>query len=307
MSKSNPIQHRLEYAGYLFLEKMIGVLPQWLMETLANGLTFLSFRLLKIRRRVALQNIATAFPGKSAEWHFKIAKQSYHHFSLMILEFMKMAKWEPADIPGKICCADLMDVPEKTHNGNGVIIASGHFGNWEMAMAYFYTLGIRSAVIQQRQFNRLVDNRMKALREKWGMKIVYPRGAVKACAAELQKGVLVALLGDQDAGGRGEFVPFFGQMSSTHIGAAVLHLRTGAPLYFAASVRREDNKYEIILERIPDVFPAEINSENIRMIIGEFNRRLEKTIRENPGQYFWMHRRWKTPFSAENQATSNRK
>lgn len=293
-----PLQYRVEYLGYAFLEKVIGSLPEGWLLNLARFFAFLSFRILKIRRKVSLENLAIAFPEKSPKWRHKIAYRSYLHFVLVMLEFMKMKRWGFEHIKRKVVNADAGKFIRRLKNGEGAILVSGHFGNWEIAMGYFHSLGIKSSVIQQRQKNPLVNRKMRELRERWGMEIIYPRGAVNQAVSAIRRRRLVALLGDQDAGKRGIFVPFFNRMSSTHVGAAVLHLRCGAPLYFGTCVRENSfRSFRLQITPISDHFPAPLNDQNVGRVLEAYTKRLEYIVRRHPEQYFWMHRRWKTAFT----------
>lgn len=280
--------HLLEYSGYRMLEFAVTAIPSGWFEAVSRFLGRLAFRKIKIRREVSLNNLKIAFPEATEEWRAQIAEASYIHFTRMVLEFMKMRKWtfreiqQMVDYEGDVPLERIAEMPPG-------IIVSGHFGNWEVGIGFLHTFGLKSTVIQQRQKNLGVNERMKKLREKWGMEIVYPRGAVRACVQAIGRGRWVALLGDQDAGDRGVFVPFFNRLSSTHVGAAAIHLKTGAPLYTANCVRKENGRFQLELKKLP--FNGE---ETLESIVAQYNLELERAIRQHPEQYFWMHRRWKT-------------
>lgn len=288
---------RWEYRGYRLLETVVNRIPDGMLPAVAGGLAFLAFRLLKIRRRVSLDNLRIAFPEKTEYWRRRTAYASYRHFALLILEFMKLNSRAPRDIRALVRAGnrDTGDLRRYLSTGKGVVLVSGHFGNWEMGIAYLNTLGFQSAAIQQRQKNPLVNERMKRLREKWGMEIIYPRGAVNNCVRAIREGKMAVLLGDQDAGQRGIFVPFFNRLSSTPPGAAAIALKSGAPLYFAASVRTANNRFRITVEKIAMPGDARFTPENVRRLTAGYTAALEQWVRRYPEQYFWMHRRWKTP------------
>ncbi len=292
------LQHRLEYWGYLLIEKAICSLPDAVLPYIGRFLAFLAFYVVKIRRQVTLDNLRIAFPEQSHQWYKKTAFKTYCHFAQLILEFMKMNVWSPEKIRHKVQILNGQELLKNFKNGKRVILISGHFGNWEMGIGLFHTFGEKTAVIQQRQNNLLVNERMKKLREKWGMKIIYPRGAVRNCEQALSEGYNVGLLGDQDAGDRGVYVPFFGKMSSSHVGAAVLHLRTGAPMFFIACPRVDRQKIILECHRLPDYAGEEITEDKIKKIIACYFTYLENSIRQFPEQYFWMHRRWKSTINS---------
>lgn len=294
MGGNDTFQHRIEYQGFHLAEKLVDSLPDHSLPSVARFLAFLAYYIIRIRRRVSLENLKLAFPDKSVKWRNRIAYFSYLHFSLMILEFMKMQKWSQEHLEERVSRANIEKPIRLVKSGRGAIIVSGHYGNWELAVNYYFVRGIRSAVIQQRQKNDLVDRRMKEWRERWGLQIIYPRGAVQNCEKALKAGEMIALLGDQDAGKRGVFVPFFNRPASTHIGAAILHMKTGAPLFTGLSTRVDAFRFDIDMLPVKDRPKLEFSRENLQILTTDLMRLLEKSIRKHPEQYFWMHRRWKT-------------
>ena len=287
-------QHKLEYFGYSLIEKFATSIPDHALTGVARFFAFLGFHVLRIRRKVAIRNLSLVFPNKSNEWYRTTAYFSFLHFSMMILEFMKMSKWSGNRVKGKLAISNITEFQEAVHKGKGAILISGHFGNWEIAMGYLFLLGNRFVVIQQRQKNRLVNNRMKTLREKWGMEIILPRGAVDQSVIALKNKKVVALLGDQDAGKRGIMVPFLGQMSATHVGAAALYLKTGVPIFIGTCPRIKTQKFNLDIKPVPINESGKKTKTTIEDVTLAMVKELEKSIRKYPHQYFWMHRRWKT-------------
>ena len=298
------IQHAIEYILFRAIELSIQSLPAFLLKPFADFIAFIVFKIIKYRREVALDNLRHAFPEKSTDEHFRIAYHSCRHFVLLILEFMKLASWNEAQLEKIITIERTPAVEEMLEGakGQGAIVVSGHFGNWEMAIAYLASRFFEGAtVIQQRQKNGLIDRHVADMRRRWGIKIIYSRGAVNNALTSLKKNQFLALLCDQDAGQRGAFVPFFGRMASTPVGAAVLHLRSKAPLFFGYSVRKGKFQYEGFVSPIEYRGNYQVNTENIEKITAAFTAQLEKFVRIYPEQYLWMHQRWKTarPVEAE--------
>jgi len=117
-----------------------------------------------------LQNLAIAFPEKSERERRRIAFRSYEHFSWLILEFMRMHRLTPEQLARRIDFPQEAEFVEQfVKPERGLVLVSGHFGNWEWVIAYLARLWTRKvAVIQKRQKNRLVDLRMAGLRKRWG-------------------------------------------------------------------------------------------------------------------------------------------
>ena len=288
------IQHNVEYFFYRLLEVGVSFLPEQGITWIARVLAFLLYSVFRIRRQVALENLRIAFPEKSEEERQKIARKSYYHFCRLALEFLQMSYMQPERLWKKIQLQNHSILREQQEKQQPFVLVSGHFGNWEYAgalLAHHWNNGM--VVIQKRQANRKIDKRMARNRQQWRMQVVYMRGAVKNCLTHLRQGKLVALLGDQDAGEKGIFVPFFRRLASTPAGTSLIPLRAKLPLVFAYAYRTSDHRYRLKMEKIAN--PTSLSKDAITHITRLYSQQLEKVVRQFPEQYFWMHRRWKTP------------
>jgi KDO2-lipid IV(A) lauroyltransferase len=288
------LQQHLEFLGYRIIEKLVCSIPDEKLPGMARPFAFLIYYILRIRRKVSLENLKIAFPEKSEQWRNKVAYFSYLHFSVVILEFMKIQKWSRERMREKLRFTNIDDILPYLEKGEGVLIVSAHFGNWEYGTGYAGSREIPATVVQQNQKNQLIDKRMKDIRRKWGVEIIDTKGAVINSEKAIRKGRIVALLGDQDAGDSGIFVPFFSRLASSHHGAAVIHQRTGAPLYFVACSRVENTKIDFIFERIDSPTDTRDHKKQVEQITALLMQHVEKTVRRFPEQYFWMHKRWKS-------------
>ena len=291
------LQYLLEYFGYRLVEFFAAYLPEFLLIPKANFIAFLIFHIFKIRRDVALENLRIAFPEQSEKERATIAYRSYKHFCLMILEFMRLIRWTPGQLEKMVQFESAEILQNLMREDKGVIINSAHFGNWEISVSYFSKFWASTTGVQQKQKNPYIDQRMAAHRSRWGMEIIYSRGAVKNSLNALEQKRMLGLLGDQDGGASGIFVPFFGRMASTPPGPALIRVKSQAPIAFAYAIRLGRFKFRLGIEplNIDDNF--EPTEENLKSITRAYLQILEKYIRQYPEQYFWMHRRWKTTYS----------
>ena len=136
---------------------------------------------------------------------------------------------------------------------------------------------------------------MSGLRGEGGQNIVMKHGAVRGLLRVLRKGGVAAIQVDQDARGHGVFVPYFGAPASTVPTPAQLAFRTGAAIIPAFSLRTGPGfRYRLWFEEpIVADKDADGDEETIR-IMTELNRRLEMAVRQDPAQWLWLHRRWKS-------------
>ena len=132
--------------------------------------------------------------------------------------------------------------------------------------------------------------------------MISKRGASTELVACLESGRNVSLLADQDAGRRGQFVDFFGRPASTFKSIALLALQYDALIVVGGSWRlppaRQNNthwvRFEMVTEDVIDSRDFE-TADAIPQLTQAFTSSLERLIRRAPQQYFWVHRRWKTP------------
>ena len=154
-------------------------------------------------------------------------------------------------------------------------------------------LGYPLDVIVQRQANPLSDSLINDLREKAGMRVIERRDAVAGSMNSLRDNRMVGFLSDQDAHEDGVFAPLFGRLASTPKGAAVIALRCKAPIVTTVILRNSDGTHRYVIRPL-EVGAAGDLQEDVRTIVRDINGRLEKYVRQQPGQWLWQHRRWKT-------------
>ena len=268
-------------------------LPRSISIRLGESLAGLVY-LLGIRVPVTKDNLAQAFPDLDPGQIQKIACGCYRHFGALLAEFARLPLIKRENLSDLVEIEGLQVMNQARAEGRGVIVVSGHLGNWELMGAAFAILGYPVSYVVTRQENELVERQMDNLRRGAGTEIIKRRDAAKGVLKALRQNCLVAILSDQDAHEAGAFVPFFGRPASTPRGAALFALRTGAALIFAESYRQGLGRLRVIFERIPvNDLPADRDAA-VHELVRRFTARLEKAVRRHPQQWFWMHRRWKT-------------
>lgn len=297
------LKHWFEYQGTRFLVVVAQTLPLSWVLAVGTALGKFTFSLLRIRRRVALENLTQAFPEKSAAEIKKIARRSYENLGMMMLEYLRLPKLSDHEFRRHIRLAMAQE-----HNpferalalGKGAICMTGHFGNWEYLGALAAAMGYPMIYLYQEQSNPYVDAMIRHIRTQMHMPII-PRGAaLRGILKALREKKFVAILADQDAGANGIFVDFLGRPASTAQGPAAFVLKTAAPMVFCVAVREPGGRHRIEGELLTFEFSgnapvAELDEkEKLRQITAAWTKVLEKYIRQYPDHWFWMHRRWKT-------------
>jgi KDO2-lipid IV(A) lauroyltransferase len=142
--------------------------------------------------------------------------------------------------------------------------------------------------------NGRINDLFVGIRESTGGNVIYKKSALRNGLKVLKNRRSIAIVSDQHAGSSGITVNFLNKPASTATGAAVFHLKTGAPMVFVTGIRQKLGKFDIYFERIPDSKDMFVGEETIRTVTKSHTEILEKWIRKYPTQYFWTHRRWKS-------------
>lgn len=179
--------------------------------------------------------------------------------------------------------------------GKGVIILTGHIGNFELLAAYLSLRGYKLSVVGREAYDPKLNKLLVKNREKMGLENISSTEDVRKMISSLQKGRVLGILADQDSKKvKGVYVNFFGKKAKTPLGPALLHLKYGFPIVPLAILRMGKYSYKIIVKK-PIVFtPTGKKEKDLVQITQLYTKELEKVIRENPSEWVWMHKRWKS-------------
>jgi KDO2-lipid IV(A) lauroyltransferase len=178
--------------------------------------------------------------------------------------------------------------------GDGVVLLTGHLGNWELGGAAIAARGVPLDVVGKGMSNPRFERDLFALRARLGMSVIEMGEAPRLALRSLAAGRVVALLGDQSAHGGGPLLPFFGRPAVTARGPALFAVRSGAPVFVAFALRDAgaSPRYTVTFERLP-LGATDDTETDILSLTRHYTGALEGAIRRAPAQYFWQHRRWK--------------
>jgi len=279
-------KHRLTYTALTLISDWLSKRDPAIQYWYAHKLAQLFYNHLVIRQKEARKNIAIAFPSNSESRRVLILKNSYIFFIRNTMQFLSFPKgFQNAHITvnGK----EYLD--KALTKKKGAILVTGHFGVWEIMLAWFGLNQYSMLVVGQKQKNSGADTFVNQLRENTGIKMIPRKSSLEFMYEALARNNILTLASDQDAKKRGIFVKFFNLPASTPKGAGRFYLEYGSPLIFVTCHLERPNNH--VVDILP--IPTDSNS-NIASITQSFTLMLENIITAYPEQYFWFHRRWKT-------------
>jgi KDO2-lipid IV(A) lauroyltransferase len=287
------IAHRAEFAAFSAVTALGRAMSESAARRAGERLGRLGYAPFGIRRRQAEDNLRHAFPDRDEAWIRATASASYAHLGRETIVTLRLPGRSPAAIRAGANIDGLDAMVRRQKEGRGVVVVTGHVGNWEEAAASIIAHGVPMDGVAQRQGNPLFDREVIRSRETLGLRIIDRSKAGRLVFRSLRQGRVVAFVADQNAGKSGVFVPFFGRLASTHRGPAFIALRAEVPIFTGVSLRRPDGLLDVRLREV-HVDRSGEPEEAVRRITAAFTTVIEETVREAAEQYLWQHRRWRT-------------
>ena len=258
-------------------------------ERLGEKVAMLAFRADKKHRRRTIQNLEHAFPEWTDAQRLETAKGVFRHFGRMWVQFMRTPARTPESIQAATEVIGLQHVEAAEARGKGIMLVTGHFGNWEWVGHWIASTGRKLTVVQRDANQSGINDRLLKLRQTAGLEVMSRGTAARGILVKLKRKEAVGLLVDQNAGD--VYVPFFGKPCGTVTGPAVISTRTQAPIVPGYAIRIAPGQYRV--EFFPEVCPTPGEDPTVS-ITTAINANLEAMIRRYPDQWLWMHDRWKS-------------
>src|SRR6187402_2931806 len=286
--------HRAEYAALRSAVAAVERLSFANAGGIGERIGRLGYAPLGIRRAVVEKQLRAALPGIDEQEVQRIARAAYGHLGRTSIETAVLPSYSAAEIIDLFEAVHGWDIVEqKIALGKGLILVTGHLGNWELGGAYIAARGLPIDAVARHMANPLFDRYLTSTRHRIGMTVVHDEDAVRRVPRSLRSGRAVAFLVDQGAVGLAStWVPFFGRFAKTPRGPAVFALRLKTPLLFACSLRQPDGRFVIHFEPVPVEATGTLDAD-VDRIVASYTSTLERWVRRAPEQYFWHHRRWK--------------
>ena len=241
-------------------------------------------------RRVARRNLELAYPQKSAAQRESIIDEVFVSLARLIWTFARLPQINASNLDKWIRYDGLEHFLEAKQHGLGVLFATAHLGNWELS-AFAHALMTEPMDIVVRPLdNAGLDRFVEGRRQLSGNRIIGKWDAARPILRGLAANRAVGVLMDQNTTlSEGVFVDFFGTTACANVAFVKIAARTGARVIpgFALWSEQEQRYILKFYPAVPMTGDAAIDTQSLHSV-------LEQVIREHPGQWLWLHRRWKT-------------
>ena len=281
------------WVEYLAVAAMVATLrftPRSMAERLGRGYAGLLDRLSPRLRRAALRNLELALPELSAPERNRIADGVFRSVARLLVGASRLPSIHRGNVREWIEYDGFEHFEEAKRRGRGVLIASGHLGNWELSgVGHALLCGETMSVVVRPLDNPLIDRLVQDRREIAGNRMIGKKEFVRSMLAALRSNGVVGIFVDQNSQfDQGVFVDFFGLPARSNTTFAKLAAHTGATVIpgFALWIEAE-RRYRLKFYPPLDL-TGDVTEDTQRV-----QSAVERAVREYPDQWLWIHRRWK--------------
>jgi KDO2-lipid IV(A) lauroyltransferase len=290
LKKRSPLRNRLELGLARVLVVFLGYAPRpvanWLGSVCGRVLDLVTPRL----RRSAERNLQLAYPDSSPPWRARTIDGVFASIGRLMVSFARFPRINRSNAADWIRYEGLEHYQRAKERGNGVLFATAHLGNWELSAFAHSLLTEPMNVVVRPLDNPLIDALVEKRRALSGNVLLSKREFARSILQALRRNEPVGILVDQNASTEnGAFVPFFGTPACANLTFAKLAARSGAAVIPGFAVWNL-NERRYVLRFYPEVEITGDAIEDTRRV----QRSIETAVRENPDQWLWIHRRWKT-------------
>lgn len=275
------------FAGFIALMRLLGLkrasnFGGWLVRRLGPKTG---------THRTVMKNLRIAFPEWTEAERAALALDQWEGTGRTFAETAVMDQLTPAS--GRIDIVGLEHLHAVRDSGRAVVLVSGHLSNIETMAAVIMAAGVPCQVTYRAANNPYVDAQIRAARARYGVKLFAPKGGdgARELLAGLARGESVALLNDQKFS-EGPTVRFFGQPVNAAPGPSRLALRFDTDILPMSVTRLPGVRFRVTAHPPMRLRKTGDRTADIVEGVQRITSFIEDRVRENPVDWFWVHKRW---------------
>jgi KDO2-lipid IV(A) lauroyltransferase len=283
------LRFRIEYALFRVIAKIAAILP---LETCSawSGWCWRQAGRFSSRGGRALTQLAQSLPELSEKQRKAIIVEMWDNLGRVFAEGFHLRRI--MDDPARYRILREAELRELVGQRKGFVYVSLHSGNWELCVLGPMRAGLRLAGLYRAVNNPFVDAYVRKIRQPLYAAGLLPksRETARRCMKLMRAGSTIAMLADLREVS-GVPVPFLGRPAPSSRFPALLSIAHDVPILAGRVLRRAGARFEFDWRLIE---PARGGSrdENIGATTALIQSCLEAWVRERPGEWMWVQRRW---------------
>ena len=242
----------------------------------------------------ATANMRTVLgPGAPSAIVHRRVRQVFRNYARYLIDVLCLPSMGRPELERSVDVVGWEHIPNALARGKGILLVTGHVGNWDVPAALLAARGFPVNVIVERLEPPAWNDRVQATRERAGLRAIPMETGAREMFASLRRNEVLALLIDRPLAEGGAPVRFFGRQTRVPDGVARLALRTGAMVVGAVGLRRGDRFVAVVSP--PIVFePTGDRERDVQALTQLVTDWLERQIRQHPSQWYMFRDMWPT-------------
>jgi KDO2-lipid IV(A) lauroyltransferase len=273
--------------------RLAAALPWGVLYALAGSLAWLARVVLRLRVRVARENLEGCFPDWLPGHVGEVVRAHYRGLAQVMVEFIKQARMSAAEINARMPFVDAEPVRAALAAGRPVMILTAHYANWEWALQRLLLgFGVPVVAAYKPPRNAAAERAMIALRCRFGVRMVAAKRLLRELTRLRRQPHIAGFVADQvpTTSPNRQWLRFLGRETAFFPGPAeVARIANYQDVFYIAVARSARGRYTARF--VPIAVPGETLEPP------EFTRRyaaiVEQQVRAAPADWMWGHRRWK--------------
>jgi Kdo2-lipid IVA lauroyltransferase/acyltransferase len=296
MAKQGTLQTFLEYSAAKSVLAGFSLLPPSTAMLLGRAMGRIAYSVARDLRRTGATNLRLAFPEKSDEERAQILRSCFDSLGRELGLFSQLSSRSREDLKQLIEVQGWENLEAAKARSTRMMLFTAHLGAWELTSFGFSLLDNPIGFLVRRIDNPRIEQLVDRVRTRFGNQTLDKLAAARSMLKMLRADQSIGLLPDLNTlDDEAIFIDFFGVPAATNFVVAKLALRTNTPLIpVFAPWSDEKGKYLLIVEPPISIEPTGDEEADVRRLTAKFSMVIENQIRRYPGQWLWIHKRWKT-------------
>jgi len=290
------MRDRIYLGVYKGFKGLFQILPERMIRGLGRGLAYFAYGVSKKHRDIIHNNLDLALDISLTKNEKKeIGIHAFNNLIDTVFGIIKRDGSTKERVLEHVTFENAEIIERYQTENKNFILVTGHFGNWELlSQAIAIKFGLTLVGVGRKLDSEAMDNLLKKNREQFNVEMVYKKGAMKGCIKAISQGKTIGILTDQAIRKNQSIdVVFFGKKATHTPLASILSRKFGLDLVPAYISTEDYVNYKVkIYEPIKSI-KTDNQEEDLAILTQQQADVTESVIRDNPKQWFWMHKRWK--------------
>ncbi len=275
---------------------LLWILPAGVIRILMKGLAWFAYMVSAKHRKIIQSNLDLAYqPPLEDKEKKEIGIHAFMNLIDTVFGIIRRDGMHTDEVLKNVSFEGGEIIEKYQKEGKKFILVTGHYGNWELlSQSIAIKFNLTLVGVGRKLDSDLMDKVLKENRERFNVEMVYKQGAMKGCIKSINEGKIIGILTDQGIRKNQSLeVDFFGTKASHTPLASILSRKFDLDLVPAYISTEDYKQYRVKIYEPIKALKTDAQEEDLATLTQAQADIMEHVIKEDPKQWFWMHKRWK--------------